>query len=328
MAARIGIGVIGAGKHGRRYLAHIVRDVPFLELRALSRRDAAQGAAQAKELGVRFHADWRDLVVDPEVQAVVAVVPPSLHRQIAEAVATAGRALLIEKPLATTGADALATRTRLRDAGVPCLMAHTLRWNTVAQTVRNEIQRLGPLRALALNQRFEPSALDWLDRPEISGGGILLHTGVHSFDLVRFLTGAEVARVWCRTSRVVTTRTEDNFVATFDLTGSDALVSVTGCRATAGRSGLIDAACRDAQVVADHQLHFAHRIRGLERTPIDLPPAAQTVRATLESFAALLEAGTTPPTTLTDGVCSVMIAEACMRSAAEGRAVDVPAVAP
>jgi len=82
------------------------------------------------------------------------------------------------------------------------------------------------------------------------------------------------------------------------------------------------------QVVADHQLHFAHRIRGLERTPIDLPPAAQTVRATLESFAALLEAGTTPPTTLTDGVCSVMIAEACMRSAAEGRAVDVPAVAP
>jgi predicted dehydrogenase len=82
------------------------------------------------------------------VQAVVAVVPPSLHRQIAEAVATAGRALLIEKPLATTGADALAIRTRLRDAGVPCLMAHTLRWNTVAQTVRNEIRRLGPLRAL------------------------------------------------------------------------------------------------------------------------------------------------------------------------------------
>jgi len=150
---------------------------------------------------------------------------------------------------------------------------------------------------------------------------------VHSFDLVRYLTDAEVTRVWCRTGRVVTTRTEDNFVATLDLAGSDALVSVSGCRATAGRSGLVDAACRDGQLVADHQLHFAWRTRVLERTPIDLPPAVPTVRATLESFAALLQAGTTPPTTLTDGVCSVMIAEACMRSAAEGRPVDVPAVA-
>src|SRR5688572_8219156 len=173
MAARIGLGLIGAGKHGQRYVGHIVRDLPSFALRALSRRDAPRGTGQAKELGVRFHADWRDLVVDPEVEAVIAVVPPSLHRPIAEAVAAAGRALLIEKPLATTGADALAIRTRLRDAGVPCLMAHTLRWNTAVQAVRNEIQRLGPLRALAVNQRFEPSPLDWLDRPEISGGGIL-----------------------------------------------------------------------------------------------------------------------------------------------------------
>jgi predicted dehydrogenase len=328
MAARIGIGLIGAGKHGQRYATHVLRDIPGFALRALSRRDAVRGAAQANEIGVRFHADWRDLVADPDVQAVIAVVPPTLHRAIAEAVAAAGRAFLIEKPLATTGADALAIRTRLRDAGVPVLMAHTLRWNTVAQTVRAEIARLGPLRALGLNQRFEPSALDWLDRPEVSGGGILLHTGVHSFDLVRFLTGAEVTRVWCRTARAVTQRTEDNFAATLDLAGSDALVTVSGCRATRGRSGLIDVACADAQVVADHALHVAHRIRALERTPIDLPPPAHTVLAALESFAARLERGMAPPTTLTDGVCSVMIAEACMRSAAEGRPVDVPAVVP
>src|SRR3954469_2246057 len=119
MAARIGIGLIGAGKHGQRYATHVQRDIPGFALRALSRRDAALGAAQAKEIGARFHADWRDLVVDPEVQAVVAVVPPTLPRAIAGAVAAAGRALLIEKPLATTGADALAIRTRLRDAGVP-----------------------------------------------------------------------------------------------------------------------------------------------------------------------------------------------------------------
>ena len=41
----------------------------------------------------------------------------------------------------------------------------------------------------------------WLDDPAVCGGGILLHTGVHSFDLVRLLTGREVVRAWCRTAR-------------------------------------------------------------------------------------------------------------------------------
>lgn len=324
MASRIGIGVVGAGKHGQRYLSHVARDVPAFALRAVSRRDVARGRAQADELGARFHADWRDLVADPAVEAVVAVVPPTLHRAIAEAVAAARKALLIEKPLATTGADALAIRDALRAAGAPCLMGHTLRWNAVARTVRELLPALGPLRALALNQRFEVSALDWLDRPEISGGGIVLHTGVHSFDLVRYLTGREVVRVRCRTARVATARTEDNFAAILDLDAGDALVTAGGCRATAGRSGLIDVAAAAGQVVADHQLHFAYRVRGLERTPIELPAPTHTVLAVLQAFAALLETGAAPLTSLDDGVRSVQIAEACLRSAADdGRPVDV-----
>ena len=324
MATSIGVGLIGAGKHGQRYATHTIRDVPGLALRALSRRDAARGAAQAAELGARFHADWRDLVADPSVDAVVAAVPPTLHRAIAEAVAAACKALLIEKPLATTAADAIAVRQTLVAAGVPCLMAHTLRWNSVARAVRALLPSLGPLRALGLNQRFEVSTLDWLDRPEVSGGGILLHTGVHSFDLVRFLTGREVVRVRCRTSRIATRRTEDNFAAVFDLDGSDAIVTVSGCRATAGRSGLIDAAAADGQLVADHQLHFAYRTRGSERTPIELPPATHTVRDALAAFAELIRTGAEPPTSLADGVRAVQIAEACYRSAAQDGPVDVP----
>jgi predicted dehydrogenase len=305
----------------------VARDVPGLALRALSRRDAVRGAAQAADLGASFHADWRDLVVDPAVDAVITVVPPVLHRAIAEAVAAARKALLIEKPLATTAADAIAIRRALVAAGVPCLMAHTLRWNPVARTVRELLPSLGTLCALVLNQRFEVSTLDWLDRPELAGGGMVLHTGVHSFDLVRYLTGREVTRVRCRTTRIATTRTEDNFAALLDLDGSDAVVSVSGCRATAGRSSLIDAALTDGQLVADQQLHFAYRIRGLERTPIELPPPTHTVRDALADFVRLVRSGVEPPASLADGVRAVQIAEACYRSAAEDRAVDVSPLA-
>src|SRR5262249_56648586 len=95
------VGLIGAGKHGQRYLHHIRADTPQLRLVALSRHDTTRGAAQADELGCRFHAEWQALVADPAVEGVVAVVPPALHRPIAEAVAAAGKALLIRKPLAT-----------------------------------------------------------------------------------------------------------------------------------------------------------------------------------------------------------------------------------
>lgn len=321
----IPVGMIGAGKHGQRYLRHIAADVPELRLTALSRQDIAAGSTQARELRCAFHRDWRALVTDSEVAAVVAAVPPTLHRPIAEACAGARKPLLIEKPLAATATDAWAIVRTLRAARLPCLMAHTLRWNVVVRAARERLPALGPLRALELNQRFEPSSLDWLDDPAISGGGIVLHTGVHSFDLLRFLTGCDVRSVQCRTAQAVTRRTEDQFLAMLVLDGSDALVSVSGSRATRGRSGLIDAACAEAQLVGDHQQHWLHEVRGLARRTIELPEPVPTVREALRAFVALLRDGTRPPVSLEDGAHAVAIAEACLRSAASGgTAVAVP----
>ena len=318
---RIAVGLIGAGKHGQRYAHHIATDVPELTLAALSRRDVSAGREQAAALGGRFHADWRGLVSDPAVEAVIAVVPPTLHPAIGAAVAAARKPLLIEKPLAPTGAAAREMVHVL--AHVPVLMAHTLRWNAVVRALRERLPSLGPLRALWLNQRFEPSRLDWLDDPGIAGGGIVLHTGVHSFDLVRFLTGREVSRVSCRVAHVDTHRTEDNFLALLELEGSEALVAVNGSRSTRGRSGLIDIACAEGQLIGDHALGFAYSVRGLERTPVTLPEPVPTVREVLRAFVHLVLEGEPPPATLEDGARAVMIAEACLRSAASGAAEPV-----
>ena len=315
---QIAVGVIGTGKHGQRYLKHVRQDVPELRLVALCRRDAGAGAAQAAALGCRFHADWRALIDDAEVEAVIVVVPPTLHAEVAAAVANARKPLLIEKPLAPTGAAARTIVEVLARASIPCLMAHTLRWNCVVRAVCAHLGGLGTLHALFLNQRFEPSPLAWLDDPAVSGGGMLIHTGVHSFDLVRHLTGREVVRVWCRTTRVRTTRTEDNFSALLELAGSSALVGVSGCRSTAARSGLIDVAGTEGQLVADHQLGFGYIGRGVERTPLVLPEAAPTVCEALRSFVRLVRDGEPPPTRLEDGARAVLIAEACRRSADAG----------
>jgi predicted dehydrogenase len=325
---RIAVGLIGAGKHGQRYANHIRADVPELVLAAVSRRDRSRGEDQARAWGCRFEPEWQAVVVDPGVEAVIAVVPPSLHPAIATAAAAARKPVLIEKPLAPTGAAAREIVRVLRAAGVPGLMAHTLRWNPVVGAIRERLPSLGPVRSLWLNQRFEPSPLTWLDDPARAGGGIILHTGVHSFDLVRWLTGREVTRVWCRAACIDTARTEDNFLATLELDGTDALVAVSGSRSTAGRSGLIDVACADGQLVGDHALGFAHAVRGLERSPIAIREMVPTVREVLRSFARLLLAGERPPVDLEDGARAVLIAEACRRSAETGMPAPVVQLGP
>jgi myo-inositol 2-dehydrogenase/D-chiro-inositol 1-dehydrogenase len=190
------------------------------------------------------------------------------------------------------------------------------------RSLRAAAPTIGPLHAAVLSQRFEPSSLAWLDMRAESGGGIILHTGVHSFDALRFLTGREAVRVSALARRVVTRETEDNFAATIEM--DDGLVAaVAGSRATAGRCGAIELAGRDGQLVGDHVAGFAARVVGTTRTRLDLPPPAMTVAAVLAELAAAVEQRRAPAVTIADGAKSVAIAEACYRASAAGNAVDV-----
>jgi len=82
--AQIRVGIIGTGVHGSRYARHLLgREVDGLELSVISRRSVA-GSAQAGEWGVGYHRDWRDLVADRCVDAVIAAVTPDLNPEIAD----------------------------------------------------------------------------------------------------------------------------------------------------------------------------------------------------------------------------------------------------
>ena len=108
-----------------------------------------------------------------------------------------------------------------------------------------------------------------------------------------------------------------------ELEGAGPLVGVNGCRSTTGRSGLIDIAGAEGQLVGDHALGFAYRVQGTTRTPLALPEPVPTVREALRAFARLALAGEPPPATIEDGARAVLIAEACRRSAESGAAVSV-----
>src|SRR4051794_5024965 len=69
------IGLIGLGKHGRRYARHITEDLPDLTLAAIARRDAAQLDA-LRAVGAAAFSDYRAMIAEARLDAVIAVVPP------------------------------------------------------------------------------------------------------------------------------------------------------------------------------------------------------------------------------------------------------------
>lgn len=319
----LAVGLIGAGKHGSRYARHICRDLAgTVRLVAIARRSPEVAAAQAAEFGCRAYTDFRDLIAAADVEALIAVVPPTVHPAICAAAAAARKPVLFEKPAAASVADGRAMLRAARGAGIAVMVAQTLRFNSVVRAVLGARDSIGTIHAVRLSQRFEPSPLSWIDSPERSGGGMVLHTGVHSFDLLRVITGVEVERVYCDLAQVKTARTEDNFVAGLRLQGG-ILATVAGSRATRGRSGPIEVAGADATLHGDHVHGALFRIVGTSVTALPVAPAASTVREAVQAFATAVRAGAPSPVPLDEGLHAVAIAEACYRSASEGRPVAV-----
>src|SRR5262249_2592095 len=184
----LGIGLIGLGHHGSRYARHITDDLADAALVAVCQRSRTEGAKTAAAYHCAFHDDYRDLVADSTVEAVVAAVPPMFHPAIVGATGRAGKPLLVEKPLATSLAAAQRIARAVSASGARVMVAQTLRFDSTVQTLRAYLSEIAPLHGLYLSQRLEPGRLAWLVRQAGRGGRIVLHIGVHSFDLLRSLT--------------------------------------------------------------------------------------------------------------------------------------------
>jgi predicted dehydrogenase len=324
----LSLGLIGVGKHGWRYASHLVSDFTDLRLVAIARRDAALAEQQSRELRCKAYLDYRELLAASDVDAVIVVTPPTVHPAIIAAAAEARKPVLLEKPAAvnvTTGREILHCA---RAAGIAVMVAQTLRFNGVVRALLEARPRLGRVHSVRIGQRFEPSRPGWIGDVAIAGGGMMLHTGVHCFDLVRLLSGLEVEQARADVARVGPVRTEDNFSASLRLSGGMALASVAGSRATASRSGGIELVGESGQLIADHLLNYAYEVHGTTRTDIAVPPPVATVRETIAAFTQALRRGTPMPIALEEGLRAVAIAEACYRSAESGGVERVADIAP
>jgi len=176
------IGVVGAGGLGQHHV-RILRDMPEVELRGFAESRAERAGQIARDLGVP-HAPSLEALLD-DVEAVTIVVPTPAHHAVAMAALTQGKHVLIEKPLATTLAEADELLAVAKANGCVVQTGHVERFN---RAVRAALPYVDTPRFIE-SDRLAPF------NPRGSDVAVVLDLMIHDIDLVRTLVGSPVRDV-------------------------------------------------------------------------------------------------------------------------------------
>ena len=176
------IGVVGVGSLGYHH-ARILRDVPGARVAGIHDSDPERLAKVAGQLELRAFASLEDLL--DEAGAVVVAVPTTDHARVALAAIERGVHVLIEKPIATSLAEADQILGRAKEAGVLVATGHVERFNAAVRACEPyvdsprfiESHRLAP---------FGPRGTDV---------AVVLDLMIHDIDLVLGLARTGVAQV-------------------------------------------------------------------------------------------------------------------------------------
>jgi predicted dehydrogenase len=184
----IGVGLIGYGLGGRAFHAPYVGVTPGMTLRAVVSRDAAKVQADLPDM--RVVPDTAALLAEPGIDLVVVSSPDALHAEHALAAIAAGKHVLVDKPFATTLADARRVTAAAEAGGRMLTVFQNRRWDSDFRTLKRLIAE-GVLGEIV---QFESHFDRWRPAPaalwkEARAGGAWLDLGPHLVDQALQLFG-------------------------------------------------------------------------------------------------------------------------------------------
>ena len=323
------VAVIGAGGIGSLH-ASLLTDMDGVDEVLVVDTDAARASTVAARTGA--HAARLDQAIK-KADAVVVATPPEFHAQAVLPALAAGRSVLCEKPLS----DSLEESVRMAAVGGHLEVGFQRRHDAAMVAARDASlgARIHLVHMTALDPVSPPRAPEsW---PAGEAAPVFLHSSVHDFDFVRWLTGQEVVEVSADGSRRDESRPDDprgieSAVVLMRLSGG-ALASLDASWLHPGGYDI------RAEIVTDREaltmgLSTRTPARHLDWAIEDggaawagyLDRFGPAYRAELVAFLAAARGETKPATTGRDGVEALRIAIAATRSFVERRTVRLDEV--
>ena len=190
--SKLRIAVIGAGSISDAHLQAYGAN-PEAELAAVCDRNGARARAKAEAFGAaRTYTDYRELLAQPDIDAVSVCTWNDSHAEISIAALEAGKHVLCEKPLCRTVEEALRVEDAVRRSGRVLQVGFVRRYNGNTQLLKSFIDagELGSIyyaKASCLRRLGNPGG--WFSDRSRSGGGPVIDLGVHIIDVCWYLMG-------------------------------------------------------------------------------------------------------------------------------------------
>lgn len=174
--SKIRVAVAGAGVFGKNHL-RVIRESGLAELAGVFDLDTGKARAAAQEFGCRAYGSLEDLA--GHAQAAVVAVPTHAHRSVVCHLLDAGLDVLVEKPIATTVAEAEAMNTTARQRGRILQCGHLERFNPAVQAA---------MKMVTLPLFFEIHRLN-IFTPRSLDVDVVSDLMIHDLDILLAITG-------------------------------------------------------------------------------------------------------------------------------------------
>lgn len=328
----INIGLVGAGFIGLLHARNLAASHHFT-LSVVAEPNEAAASRVAEATGALVVSDWKELVDDPTLDAVLLASPAELHADQVVAFAKAGKHILCEKPLALNLEDADRAVAAAEEAGVLLQIDFNRRLDPHHAVLRKAVED-GKIGA--------PLIVNIISRdPGLPGPGykrapgkMFMDTTIHDFDMARFLAGSEITEV-----SALSAATIDELARAAD----DADTTVITLRFANGALGIIDNSRQAlygydqrAEVLGTEGMATCGNVEdtvtsvatasGFVAPPLPtfFPERyAESFRLVVDSFAKAITAGAKLPSDGKDGRAAIALALAAETSRRERRVVTL-----
>ena len=333
MKRKIKIAVIGTGRMGSVHTSNIVRLIPEADLVAICdiRLEVAQAVADELDIQ-RVVKDYHELLADSEIEAILIATNTNTHAFIMKDVASAGKPIFCEKPLALDLQemdDALAAVER---SGVKLQVGFNRRFDKSFQKVHALVAsgEIGYPCILRITDR-DPAlpSLEFLR----SSGGMFLDQTIHDFDMARFQVG-EIEEVFAAGGVLIEPKLKefgdiDTDVVTLRFKSGAFGVIDNSRQAVYGYDQRLEVFCSNGTAFADNEIENTAVLgkpdgfRSAKLPHFFMQRYAPCYVDEVRQFVESVRDDTPTPTTGADGRAAVVLGYAAWKSLRENRPVKV-----
>jgi myo-inositol 2-dehydrogenase / D-chiro-inositol 1-dehydrogenase len=333
----IRIAVLGCGRIGAMHAANIAAH-SRARLAAVQDINSAAAEAVAASTGARVMRTAADIFSSPDVDAVLIATATDTHADLLEQAVAAGKPVLCEKPIDLSLDRVNRCAATIQGSATPIQLGFVRRFDPGHKAVHDAVQSgaIGDLHQVAITSRDPGLA------PEAYlkvSGGIFRDMTIHDFDMARFVLGEEPEFVFATASRLVAPAVMEKLgdydtVTVVMMTASGKQAVIANSReAVYGYDQRVEAFGSKGMAMSEnrrpHEMQISSKGFSNHAAPLlnfFIERYREAFDAEVDAFVEAVERQRPPVVGFEDGRRALTLAEAALKSVAEGRAVKVAEV--